>query len=275
MKPTPTNPEETNRKILEQLMITFSRARWKTLEDPFTKMVTIKCCKEEPEIPQAVFMFIKSCNPLNPEDQKYARQTLEYAAKHKCWNPFVSKGFSGLWFIANDSICQVCLKSPGVTIPAHLTLHVCKTNEWAMSTPNQKPTIRWHQQAQCWVFNYGWHNKVEEYLAGLQTSDVSYDGKHEVWLISDAICPKVFPQLHHWMPDTVWLKQTKKTIPARAQISTQALFAETILSLLPQSELKTLTRKTFMALHPDKGGDKETFIKFKLALEGWEKGRQS
>lgn len=271
-KPKPYSHQDVGRVILERARAKFSMP-WKSLEDAFTKMVEIHCCKEKPELPLAVYAFLKKCNPLNPEDQKYALQTLEYLTKHKCWNICTSS--ASFWSVGEVNVCKTCHQNPGYAIPSYELLHVCKTKEWAVASPNKKPTLRWHMQAQCWIFSYTWHNLVENHLKSIG-KDASFDEKNDVWLIADKVIGTTFRYLHQWMPDIVWLKTTKREIPAsRAQVSQQALFAETILSFLPQSELKALTRKAFMNLHPDKGGNKDDFIKFKLALEGWEKGRSN
>lgn len=256
--------------ILELAKTRFIRSNWKTLEDPFSGMITVKCCKEEPELPAAVHKFIIGCNPSNPNDQQFAFQTLEYLTKHHHFNITISGFQFDMIPTTLLKFCKACRKPN----PQPLTgdwLHQCKENEWAISSPNQKPTIRWHPGAQCWTYNGSFHNKVEEMLHR-DPKNCSFDKKNNLWLIADGIITPTVARIKQWRPDLIFLQNTKRAAPAnRAQISHKALFAETILSFLPQTDLKVLTRKVFMNLHPDKGGNHDDFIKFKLALEGWEK----
>lgn len=245
------------------------RKPYKTLEDPFTKMVTVKCCKEEPEIPAAVFALIKE-NHYNDSIHSFVWQSLQYL-KHPHINP-LEVNLGSLLRRVPGTCCYFCPECENLCpFSTPLTwFHQCQKNEWAWVTPNQNPTMRWHPAAQCWIFKYGYHNRIEEYLQS-KPQDCSWDEKNSLWLIADKISSTAAAVIKQWTPDFIWLQNTKKAAPATRQISQTALHAETILTFLPQEELKGLIRKTFMKLHPDRGGNHDDFVKFKLALEAWEK----
>jgi hypothetical protein len=261
------------------LMVAMKRviSTHKTMEDPFSKMTTIRYCKEEPEIPTAVYSFIEKANPHDDDNHKFALQSLHYLVKHTHLNPcrstlafWVGPGSGTLFF------CKTCFNHNPIPRPSESWLHSCAKDEWATANPGVKPIIKWHMGAACWTFSYSYHNRVEDYL-GKDPKNYSFDEKNKLWLISDNVISQTVANLKQWLSDLVFLDKTKRSAgaPARAQISQSAIFAETILSFLPPDELKSLTRKVHMSLHPDRGGKQEDFVKFNLALEGWEKNRKS
>jgi hypothetical protein len=255
----------------------------KTTEDPFSNMTTIRCCKEEPEIPTAVYGFLTTANPHDDQNHKFAIQSLHYLVKHNHLNPckstlafWVAPGSSSLYF------CKTCFNHNPIPIspsgsgsPTVSWLHACAKDEWAITNPGVKPIIKWHMGAACWTFTYSYHNHVEEFLSK-DPKHYSFDEKNKTWLIADAVIPQTVANLKQWLADLVFLDKSKRTggNVSRASASPTAIYAETILSFLPPDELKSLTRKVHMNLHPDRGGKQEDFVKFNLALEGWEKSRK-
>lgn len=245
---------------------------YKTLEDPFTHEITIQCCKENFNLPKSVYEFLKTANTTCEDHIQYAVNAWEIIEKHShldpCQRQMGFKVIPGTNFL----FCVSCKKHNPFPIFNTHWLHECRKNEWAVNSPNKKPTIKWHMQAQCWTFAYTYHNLLDNFLRMGNKTDVSRDEKSHLWLISDQAIAGIHAHIKNFLPDVVWMQNTKRTPPpGRVQISTTALHAETVLSFLPKDELKALIRKTFMNLHPDRGGDHDQFVKFKLALEGWEK----